>query len=67
MNQNPATERKYPLLTMRNDDEYFLGNYFCQENRVWIMWKLSLGKDDNMQAGWRAEPSISLVVIKIIF
>ena len=23
MNQNPATERKYPLLTMRNDDEYF--------------------------------------------
>lgn len=29
--------------------------------------KLRLRKDKQMQAGWRAEPSISLVVIKLNF
>lgn len=30
------------------------------------MWKLRLGKDENMQVDWKAKPSISVAVIQLI-
>lgn len=36
MKQNPGTdEGKYPLLAMRNDDGYFLGNC-ALVTRIWL-------------------------------
>lgn len=49
---------------MRNDDGYFLGDS-AYAKRIWLELCGRLRMDGNMQAGWRAESFISLVVIKL--